>query len=279
MISLNDRERWNKLVAEAIKQNSKEGEKMEKFQKVFELSFDDIRSKIYAKFDVNLAEDQYSWIVDTYDTYFIINIYGNGEDKYYKYNYTKNDSDVEIDFESKAEVVEERKWVELPEVQNLQAQLQEANNKVSEIEKQLNEVNEKFETATTEKNEIVTQFNEASEKIVTLNAQVEELKPFKENHETEQYEKALNEKKEYYSVKFEAVNAKEKFESEEIQNLIKLSIEDSEEGKNAVFSISQMLVDLVEIKPDTTKPPIKEFSSRLENLIPTDGSFDKRYSE
>jgi hypothetical protein len=62
----------------------------------------------------------------------------------------------------------------------------------------------------------------------------------------------------------------------DIQNLVKLSINENEEGKNAILSLNTMLVDLVQVKHED-KNIIKEFSSKNENLIPTTIDFDSRY--
>ena len=66
----------------------------------FELSFDDIRSALYALLGENSDEDSYSWICECYDNYFVYQeeTYGkNGyTSKYYKQSYTKNGDNVEL---------------------------------------------------------------------------------------------------------------------------------------------------------------------------------------
>lgn len=283
LLSFNEINKFNKLVAQAIdqeglskQQNNKEGEKMDKFQKVFELSYDDIRSLLYQQLDPTLRDQTYSWIADVYDTYFIANIYSyandNEYDKYFKFNYTKSDTGVTIDFESKMEVFMQKNWEEVvPE--DVQTQMNEKDAKITELQSQLNTIAE-------EKQNIEKQFNESSEKLVQLNSQIEELKPFKEQVEEDKLEKALNEKKEFYSAKFSALNASEKFESEEVQDLVKKSVFENEEGKKAILQLNAMLVDMVVVEknnnPENTV--IREISSTRENLIPTSDNFDSRYS-
>lgn len=66
----------------------------------FELSFDDIRSALYALLDKNGNEDSCSWICECYDNYFVYQEETYGENgytfKYYKQSYTKNGDNVEL---------------------------------------------------------------------------------------------------------------------------------------------------------------------------------------
>ncbi len=282
-----DESKLTKLVAQAVEINnkqlsSKEGEEMEKFKKVFELSHGDIRSLLYSVLDPKL-EKAYSYISDVYESYFVANIYsyaeGNEYDKYFKFNYTKSDNAVEIDMDSKKEVFMKRNWEEVvPE--EVQSQLNEKDETITTLQTQLNEVNGTVETLKTEKEELQTQFNSTTETLTQLNSQLEELKPYKDQVEQEKYEKALSEKKELYSAKFSALGATEKFESEEVQELVVKAVNEDEEGKQAIFQLNSMLVDMVELKIESKEenPAIREVSSKRENLIPANDSFESRYS-
>jgi hypothetical protein len=283
-----DESKLTKLVAQAINQenkqqnNKKERENMpEKFKKVFELSHSDIRTQIYREFDANLHEDEYSWIVDSYDSYFIINIFGNGSDKYYKYNYTKNENDVTIDYDSKKEVVEERKWVELEEVRNLQADLKQVKENLETNKNQLNEANKSVETLKSEKEKAQEDFNKASETITQLNTKVEKLKPYKEQADTEAYEQSLNEKKELYKGKFDAVGGTETFDSDEVQDLIKKSLNENNEGKDAEYQLNQKVFELINVEKEENQEEttFRESYSKREDLVPDNQDFDSRYSE
>lgn len=279
-----DESTLTKLVAEAINQENKtkqqnsneEGDKMDKFKKVFELSHEDIRSLLYAELDPKLGDRTYSWIAEVYDTYFVANIYSFAEDneydKFFKIDYTRDDTKVEVNMDSQKEVFLKRNWEEVvPE--EVQAQLNEKETKISDLETQLNSIKE-------EKEGIQTQFNQTSEKLVQLNSAVEELKPFKEQVEQEKLEKSLNEKKEFYSAKFSALKANEKFESEEVQELVKKTVFENEEGKEAILQLNTMLVELVTVEDKQEESPvIRETSSKRENLIPADDSFESRYAE
>lgn len=298
LLSFNEINKFNKLVAQAINQNGKEEkEQMKFFKKLNELSHSDIRSLLYAQLDETLSDREYSYISDVYETYFVVNLYKIDDedsleyDKYFKYNYSKNDNDtVTIDFDSKVEVTIKRDWVEVTEFENIQnelsaktakveelsGQLNEKETKLTELEKQLNDVK-------SEKEQIADKFNNATDTIIQLNSKVDELAPYKEQVEKEKLEKILNENKEHYSVRFKALNAMEKYETEEVQELINKSVYDNEEGKEAISQLNAMLVDMVDVtivekvvkNEDTV---IREVSSKREDLIRDPDDFDSRFS-
>ncbi|QWU14429.1 hypothetical protein SAMN04487895_101741 [Paenibacillus sophorae] len=288
LLSFNEFNMFNKLIAESLLQSKNnidelEGEKV-LFKKVFELSHSDIRSKIYQVLDPTLPDGTYSYIIDTYDNHFVVELDDADGYKYYDFAYSKTEDDqVVIDFDSKAEVVEKREWVKLDTTVALQTQLNESKNTIKDLEIKLSEANGSIKALTTEK----TSLNEAntsfSNEITTLRAEVETLKPYKENYEAEELNKSINEMSSFYSAKFSAVSAIEKFESEEVQNLIKNSVYDSEVGTEAKFKLNNMLVELMQVETETPKPsvatpvPIREFSSRMENLIPASNDFDSKY--
>lgn len=275
LLSFNELQRFERLVAQAAtRQNNEEGEKMNKFRKVFELSHSDVRTLLYSQLDPTLDKESDSFIADVYDTYFIVNVYSwsdeNSYDKYFKFNYTRTGDTVSIDFDSKTEVFMTRNWEEVvPEP--IQSQLNQKDEQIKDLTKQVNQINK-------DKVGIEQQFNTASEKLVQLNSEVEQLKPYKEKHEKTLLEQKLSEKNEFYKAKFEALNAEEKFSTEEVQNLIHASVKQDEEGEKAVLQLNTMLVDLVSV-PTETNTTIREFSSKRENLIPNDDSFESRFSQ
>jgi DNA repair exonuclease SbcCD ATPase subunit len=180
------------------------------------------------------------------------------------------------------ENVEENVEVDVAE-ESAQAPVEEVSEEVDEVKElqnQLSELQEKYNLLKDEKEILANQFNEVSEKLVQLNSIVEELTPFKEQVETEKYEKALNEKKEFYSKKFNALNSVEKFETEEVQELIVKAVNENEEGKQAILQLNSMLVELVEVPvvQNQETPVIREVSSKRENLIPVSDDFESRYS-
>ncbi|GLI82326.1 hypothetical protein ANABIO32_00120 [Rossellomorea marisflavi] len=286
LLSFNEINKFNRLVAQAIDQkDDKEDENMpELFKKVCELSHGDIRSLLYSKLDASLAENEYSWISDVYETYFVANIYSFSEenefDKYFKFNYSKNGEEVEVDLESKSEVKVKRDWVEVTEVQQMQNSLEEKETKLNEIQTQLNSATEKVTALTSEKDGLLTKYNDAATKLTQLNSQVEELSPYKDQVENEKFEKALNEKKEFYAAKFKALNASEKFGEDAIQELVKKAVNEDEEGNNAILQLNTMLVDMVVLKQEKEEetPVVREVASKRENLIPTSNDFESRFS-
>lgn len=285
--------------------NEEEGIMAEnKFYKALcELSLGDIKTKIMTALSKTMtAEDfQNIWISNygIYDTYFVYENYENSKYVYYKVPYTKTESDVVVDLAQKVQVTREDVWVEVSQVAEVQTSLNTANERVAELETALNtkveeittkvteleakevsinELNTKVETLTTEKEEVLGQFNEATEKITSLNSLVEELTPIKEKYETEQMEKALNEKKEFYQEKFKGVNALDKFEEEEVQGLIAESISvDKEIANKAIFSLNSMIINLVTPVEEEPVAGVKEMASSMNSLIPEEDDFEKKY--
>lgn len=278
LLSFNEINRFNKLVAQAINQESKEeNNNMEFFKKVNELSHSDIRSLLYGQIDPTLNQNEYSWISDVYESYFVVNIYsyaeGNEYDKYFKFTYSKDGDVISVDLDSKTEVMVKRDWVEVSQFEAIQNELNEKEGTITDLEAKLN-------TATNEKSNLEKQFNEVSEKVIALSTQVEELTPFKNQVEQDKLEKALNEKKEFYSAKFKALNAIDKFNEETVQDLVSKTVLDNEEGQKAILQLNTMLVDMVVVEKQTKTedPVIREISSKRENLIPASDDFESRYS-
>lgn len=126
-----------------------------------------------------------------------------------------------------------------------------------------------------EKDELLDKLNKANQDIIALNEKIEELQKVADlyNQEQEQKnkieeEKILNEKKEYYKNKFEKLGAKEKYESEEIQNLVNNCVKD----KDSLLKLNQMVVDMIsldtKLENKVVKKDIVEQVSKIENLIP-----------
>ena len=147
------------------------------------------------------------------------------------------------------------------------------------LDQEINELKETIEQLSAAKAELEEKFNAAAETITQLNSLVEELKPYREQQVNAQKEKELTEKMNHFSSKFEAVGAKEKFESEEVQTLIAQSIGESDEAKEALLKLNTMIVDFVQQKQDETSltPQIVGLASYRKNLVKGDDSFDSRY--
>lgn len=282
LLSFNELNKFNRLVAQAVDQESKEEiNGMEFMKKLNEISYEQLRSLLHKDFNEKLEKGAYSYIQDVYETYFIVNEYKWSDeeddysyDKYYKVGYSKGENDtISIDYDSKVEVVVKRDWVEVSEFQTIQNELSTTKATVETLTTQLNELK-------VNKEDIEAKFNSASETILSLNSQVEELTPLKEQLEKEHFEKALNEKKEYYSSKFEALGAKEKFESEEVQTLINQVASNDENTDKAILQLNSMLVDMVvlETKFNSKETTITEVASGRKDLLPTANDFESTYS-
>jgi len=78
------------------------------------------------------------------------------------------------------------------------------------------------------------------------------------------------------------MNAKEKFDTEEVQALIKQTL-NSEEGFKAELELNKMIVEMVQnVSNSKNQEPnsqnnYKELNSKMDNLIPTDNGFVKNY--
>lgn len=214
LVSINELNKFNRLVAQAMSQNQKEDEKMEKENQTQE------------------QEDQVE-NVDEKET-----------------EETLTEEKVE---ESEVETVDEEK---------------EKVESTEDVETELDSVKK-------ENKELHEKLNEATDKLVELSSLVEELKPIKEKYNQEQYEKSLNEKQEYYAAKFQALNADDKFKSEEVQKLVEQSVKED----IAVSQLNAMLVDLVaekQVEGNEDKVFVQHNSQR-EDLIKTPEDFDSRY--
>lgn len=289
LVSLNMEDEWNKAVAQIsndnnIKANGKEGNDMDVLKKVCEISKGDLKWKIYdAMAKVMVAEDYNKmWIsdYDIYDTYFIYESWANDNYEYHKVEYSKNDEtdEITVNFEGKSKVERTVKWEAV--VNQLEEKTNELTEKVAEIETlqvSLNEKEEAIKTLVEDKENLSTKFNEATTTLTSLNERLEELKEVEEKYNAEKFEKALNERVSEFEVKFKGINAMDKFETEEVQDLIKDSINNNE----SLISLNSMLVELIPHKVEEKKDDkssIKDFNSKeVKNLIPKDNSFESRY--
>lgn len=255
LLSFNELQTWNKAVA-SLNLNNKQDIKEEKikmenkFLKALnELSLGDIRSQIFSKLGEVMTANEYEnmWIsnygIFPESKYFIYETYETDKWVNYKVSYSVDENDVmTIDLANKEEVVGQYTYVSVNELETSKNELIKANEKVAELEKSLNEI--KVEKSSNQK--IVDDYNELSEKVVSLNALVEKMKPIVDEHNKAVYEKALNSAISKYKEKFEGVNAIDVFEEEETQNLIKESLNsDKEVSKNAIFSLNKLIVDNV----------------------------------
>lgn len=171
------------------------------------------------------------------------------------------------------EVIEETKPLEENKIVE---DIGEASNEeeiIDEVVKdeKSNEETEVVEDENIEHKNIELKLNEANQKIIDLNDKIEELQKIADLYNAEQLEKSnaekerlLNEKKDYYKNKFEKLGAKDKYESEEIQTLVNNCIKD----KDSLLKLNQIVVDMISLDNKVVQKDIIEPVSKVENLIP-----------
>jgi len=258
-------EKWTSVLNETINKtlNNKEEEEMA-FKKedwitiVNELSHGDIKGSLYTALSkVMIADDFYGvWIsnYDVYDTYFVYDVYEGDSYKHYKVNYTKTDTDVTIDYANKVLVEWTDLWVEVSAsttavtdaVITVETTM---NEKIVEKDNTIKSLNDKITNLEGEKVSLNEKYTKASDTITSLNEKVTELQPIVDTYNKGQYESQLNEKKTYYENKFTSLNAIDKFNSNEVQNLIVKSLNEIE----AKEKLSDMLIELVPITNEVSK--------------------------
>lgn len=110
---------------ESTEDNTEEstGDVTEKFTKVFELSHDDIRSKLYKQLiPFENEDDEWYWINEVYDDYFVYS--SDYTSKYFKQNYIKTDVDVALEGERVELFVEYLTAEEVEELKKMRKEYQ-----------------------------------------------------------------------------------------------------------------------------------------------------------
>lgn len=261
------------------------------FKVLNELSHGDIREKLMSELSKVMTADEfkYVWISNygIYDSYFIYENYVEDEYKNFKIPYEKMEADIVLKFDEKVEVQRDEVWVEVGAMEKAVNEVKESLDakevEIGGLNESIKELNEKVEGLEGEKSDFASKMDVATNEIVDLTKQVNEMKPVVEQFNSEKLEQAINAQKVKFEEKFIALNAKEAFASEEVQELVKKSVCESDEGKEAILSLNSMLVELVkpvavEVKKEEEKIDIKEFNSKkMENLIDTKDTFETRY--
>ena len=271
------------------KEITKESEEMLKnrfLEALNSLSAGDLWNAIYdALSKVMVADEFYDTYISDYDIYpeegfFVYHVYTGDGCEYYKVTYTKDADDViTLNYDEKEKVVRKQVWVTVAEAQ---VQIDTA---ILEVQNKLNVTTTEKETLETKVNELETELTSEKEskielttQVESLNSIVEELKPYKENAIEQELEQKLNEKKEYYKVKFEALNALETFETEDVQGMIKETLNsDSTIAEKAELGLGKTLIEMVKpIDNSKTTQVYTEMNSNMNNLIPADSKEIRR---
>ncbi len=145
-------------------------------------------------------------------------------------------------------------------------QLESANNKITEL-------NETVKKTEEDKDSAMNKFNDLTDKVAKLNSQIKEMQPIVDKYNQEQYDKKLNNALNYYKNKFISANGLDEFEKEEIQALIKQSIETENDeptkvANEAKFKLNETIVDLLNVLDEENQDVIT-LSSINENCIDT----------
>ena len=230
-----------------------------------ELSQGDIRSQIMTELSKTMTADEFNYVYlsswSVYDTYFVYENYEGDCYVNYKVPYIKTETEITIDLANKVKVNRDEIWVE---VSVMETSLNTLKEEITTKDGTITSLNATIGTLNTEKEEVSNKLTESTNSIADLSKQINEMKPIVETYNKDLYEKLLNQQKTKYEEKFVALNAKEKFESKEVQDLIIKSLNENE-VKEAILSLNSMLVDLVKPAKSEVKPVITEPTKSLNN--------------
>lgn len=278
----------NQAVKDDLALNNKHKRKDDDMENVFlkalnDISFGQVRSKIYSALSKVMVASEYErlWISDwdVYDTYFIYETYDGENWIKFKVEYTKTENDeIEVNYEGRKQV----------ERQDVYVEVQVADSQVEEIKTELNTIKEEkanLETQLNEKAEEIVSISEEkvtlNETIVALNSKISELEPFKTEHDKAEFEKALNAKIEELKPKFEKFNGLDVFDSEEVQSLVKDTL-DGEKALNAKLAIYEKLDEVIgafniEDNSNAGNGVVGMNTKSLNNLVPDKKDFVSKY--
>ena len=237
------------------------------------ISLGDLREQIFSALEkiMNAEEFNHMWLSNygIFDGYFIYETYVDGEWKNFKVNFTKGeDNTISLDSENKIEVDFKQIVVPVDMAQNtLDQAVAEKDTLIANLKEELEEkqsMNNCLAQKLTEQEELVI---ELSSSINELNKTVESLNAYKEQMEAEQFERLLNEQLEVYKTKFEAVNAMDQFETEEVQGYIRNTL-NAEKAVESRLALADILLGAitVETKSRNAKQIVVEPSKSLNNL-------------
>ena len=269
--------------------NMKDGEqRMENiFLKAFNQSIGDKRDGIMKALSDVLTATEFNnaWIslygIDDDAKTVTYESYVEGEDgskwRTFKISYSENEEgEINVDLGTKVEIdyeivaVEKTAYNEMVSSKNdLEGKVSALESSNGELETSLNATKESLEEASGKLETFGTDKVELVDQITSLNAVVEELKPYKDKVEKMEYDSKLETANEFYKEKFESLNAIGEYEKPEIKQLIEDTL-DSEKSLNARLDLSDVLLSLVALNSQNTAPLVKEVcGKKLTNLIPS----------
>lgn len=275
-LGINLLDEMNNAILKDFKMNNEEGDRMKNrlLEALNGLSVDEITSGIYSALEkIMTAEeyyDVYVWDIYPDDKYFLTRNWNDEWGIYKKYDYTVAE-DGAITVKEGVLVKKEEVFVPVSvmneKINEVQAELEKANEERAAMESSANEIKVELETkiATLEVDNSLLSTEKQS-----LSDMVNELSVYKEKQEKQEYEEKLNAKITYYEAKFNEVGEVEKFNSEEIQLKIKEMVNSDElVALKAENEVNKFLLDK---KVNSTEKSLihQGLNSNMDGLIPKD---------
>ena len=286
LLSLNEKQNWNKAINSIVKKEEEKGmdKNTEKLDdtKIEEgtkssnattqtvetvtlegMSSADKRNLLRSSISTQLNVDKWDiWLdhSDITDKDVIFESYNSGSYKYYVASYSSVNGAIVVDVANAKEVERQTVWVKPSEQATL----------INSYNEKLTEKDNLIATLTKDKEDLSTKYTTQTETLTSLNSKVEEMKPIVEQYEKEQYEKSFNSAKDEYQGKFDSIGALDEFNKEEVQTLIKKSINSGEEGLKAKFELSELIVSKITSKNNVkTEEKIEtETKQSINSIVP-----------
>jgi len=272
LLSMNMKLEWNQSLN---KINESDGEAMNEIMEkvVNELSVGDLKWKLYNALATFMSAAEYNnvWLsaYNTYPDHFIYE-YWNGEKyDFFDVAYSVNENDeVTIDFEGRTKVELVTDWQAVSNtLATVEAELESKNAEIIAKDGEIETLTQSVNELTVVKTELEISLNSKDVEIETISEKVKSLNEIAEKYEAEQAEIKLANSLNFYKEKFSSLNALEKFESEEVQGLIKESL-NSVEAEN---KLDKMVVELVVLPKSTNSisgSVLDATSKNMGKLIP-----------
>lgn len=192
----------------------------------------------------------------------------------------KNESQKLIDSNKLDEAEVKNQEIKILNAQiEIQEKLDLANEKIENLESEIVNKDEEIlklstdlEAVNLEKEDLMTKYTEASDKIVELTDKVNEMQPIVDEYNEKQLEEELSKAKDNYEEKFEQAggeDAKEVFESEEVQNLIRDTInKDNSIAIKAKYELGEKVLNILKnnSSKDINISNIQEPATQNKNL-------------
>jgi len=277
LISLNIKQMqsWNKALNNIKNKESEDYIVEGELTKIInELSLGKIASKLYDFLYRTMTAEEYGrvWISDynIYSDHFVYEYWDGDNYDYFDVNYSVDVSDeVVVDFEGKTKVEKVLDWKAVSnQLEEIKVQLNAKNEELTLKDTEIETLNQSINTITEEKISLETTISDKDTKLESVNEQLVSLNAIAEKVEKEEQERKLVNALDLYKAKFTSVNAIDKFDTEEVQTLIKESINSAE----ALLSLNSIIIELIPVakatnaKKDNTEKPI--VGKAMNNLIP-----------